>query len=114
MPAADPGIAIALTTAGSREEAERIARALVAERLAACVNVVGGVVSLYRWRGDVSRDEETLLLIKTTRERFAEVSKRIRELHSYELPEAVLVPVLDADPDYAQWVGECVAEDRTH
>ena len=114
MPAADSGIAIVLTTAGSRDEAERIARSLVAERLAACVNVVGGAVSLYRWRGDVSRDEETLLLIKTTRERFAEVRRRIRELHSYQLPEAVLLPVLDADPEYAAWVAECVAEDRTH
>jgi periplasmic divalent cation tolerance protein len=114
MPAADSGIAIVLTAAGSPEEAERIARALVAERLAACVNIVGGTVSLYRWRGDVSRDEEMLLLIKTTRERFAEVRRRIRELHSYQLPEAVLLPVLDADPEYAAWVQECVAEDRTH
>lgn len=102
-------VAIALTTAGSAEEAERIARALVEERLAACVNVAPGAVSIYRWKGEVSRDEETLLVIKTTRERFQEVRRRIRELHSYELPEAVLLPALDADPEYARWIEEAVS-----
>lgn len=108
MTEAEPFLAIALTTAGSSDEAERLAATLVEERLAACVNVVPGIVSHYRWRGRVHRDDELLLVIKTSAALFARVRRRIRELHSYELPEAILIPVRNADADYAGWVRDAL------
>lgn len=96
---------LALSTAGSGEQAEQLARALVERRLAACVNIVSGVCSFYHWKGEVARDEELLLLIKTSRERFPDVQKAIRELHSYEVPEIIMLPIEDGDPDYLGWLG---------
>jgi periplasmic divalent cation tolerance protein len=101
--------AVVLTTAATPEEARRIADALVERRLAACVNVVGPIQSVYRWQGAIERAEERLLVIKTTTERFDEVRTAIRSLHSYDLPEAILLPVAEADADYARWIAECVA-----
>ncbi len=80
---------IVLTTAGTKEEAHKIARALVERQLAACVNIVPQVESVYRWEGEVEEATEWLLLIKTTAAGFARVREAIRELHSYELPECV-------------------------
>jgi periplasmic divalent cation tolerance protein len=99
---------IILSTAGSREEADRLAAALVERRLAACVNVVGPIASLYRWQGKVERAEEFLLLIKTTAERFPDISAAIRELHSYEVPECVEIPVTAGSDAYLQWIGDSV------
>ncbi len=101
--------AIVLTTAGSDEEASRIAETLVERRLAACVNVVPGVVSHYRWKGETCRDEERLLVIKTSARLFAEVRSAIRELHSYELPEAILIGIADGDPEYLAWLADGLA-----
>jgi len=95
---------VVLSTAGSRDEAERIAAALVEERLAACVNVVAPVTSIYRWRGDVERAEEVLLVVKTRRAAAARVTARIRELHSYDLPEAIVLPIDGGSADYLAWV----------
>ena len=95
---------IALSTAGSDEQAEQLARALVERRLAACVNIVGGVCSIYRWKGKIERDGEKLLVIKTSREKWPEVGRVLRELHSYEVPEILMLPVLDGDPDYLGWL----------
>jgi periplasmic divalent cation tolerance protein len=95
---------LVLSTASSVEEAERIARALVDERLAACVNVVPGVRSIYRWQGAVHTDAEVSLFIKTVAERFPALRERVRELHSYELPELVCLELEDGDPDYLAWV----------
>jgi periplasmic divalent cation tolerance protein len=106
MPGSESGFAIVLTTAGSDEEAARIATALVERRLATCVNVVPGVVSHYRWKGETCRDEERLLLIKTSERLFAEVSRAIRELHSYELPEAVMLRIGAGDGEYLAWLAE--------
>ena len=97
---------IVLTTAPDDERAESWARTLVEERLAACVNVYGPMVSLYRWKGIVERDIERQVVIKTTRERVAALRVRLGELHSYELPEFVVLTVLDGSEDYLRWVGD--------
>jgi periplasmic divalent cation tolerance protein len=97
---------IVLTTAGSREEAERLAGALVERRLAACVNIVGPMASTYRWEGKVERTEEFLLLIKTSAEQFEGVATAIDELHSYDLPECVEVAITAGSDPYLQWLAE--------
>jgi periplasmic divalent cation tolerance protein len=84
--------------------AERIATALVEERLAACVNRLAGVVSTYRWKGAVQRDSECLLLIKTTIERFAALRERIVALHPYELPEVIAVDIARGLTPYLDWI----------
>jgi periplasmic divalent cation tolerance protein len=99
---------IVLTTAGSEEEAHNIARHLLENRLAACVNIIPQVESIYRWQGKVDSAREWLLLVKTTQERFPTVREAIRELHSYELPECVALPVEDGSLPYLQWVEESV------
>ena len=100
--------AVVLTTAGSRAEATEIAAALVERRLAACVNVLPNVVSTYRWEGAVRTDEEWLLVVKTRAERFEEVRLAIRELHSYEQPEVILLPIAKGDPGYLAWIDASV------
>jgi periplasmic divalent cation tolerance protein len=84
--------------------AERIADALVEERLAACVNRLAGVASTYRWKNEVHHDRECLLLIKTTIERFAALRERIVALHPYELPEVIAVDVARGLPSYLDWI----------
>jgi len=101
---------LALTTAGSNEQADTLARALVERRLAACVNIVRGVCSVYRWKGDVTREEEQLLLIKTSERLLPEVRRTIRELHTYEVPEFVALPIRDGDPDYLAWLAAELAD----
>lgn len=102
-------IAIVLTTIDSDERAELLARQLVDERLAACVNVHPPMVSLYRWKGAVERDTECQIVIKTTRDRLAALEARLREIHPYELPEFVVVPVDGGSPGYLHWVREQVS-----
>jgi periplasmic divalent cation tolerance protein len=97
---------IVLTTAPHDERAESWARTLVEERLAACVNVYGPMVSFYRWKGIVERDTERQVVIKTTRERVAALRIRLGELHSYELPEFVVLSVGDGSEEYLKWVAE--------
>ena len=99
---------IVLTTTGSKEEAQRIGRALVERRLAACVNVVGPIASVYRWRGAVESAEEFLCIIKTTAASVEKVNAAIRELHSYELPECVVLPIEGGNSKYLAWIGENV------
>ena len=95
-----------LSTAGSDAQAESIARALVDRRLAACVNMVGQTCSVYRWEGKVVREEEKLLLIKSAERLFPAVRDAIRELHSYEVPEVLMLPIQDGDADYLRWLGD--------
>ncbi|HEY2395263.1 MAG TPA: divalent-cation tolerance protein CutA [Rudaea sp.] len=84
---------------------ERIASALVEERLAACVNRIPGITSTYRWRGKLQHERECLLLIKTTSERFDAVRERIVELHPYELPEVIAVDIALGHAPYLAWIG---------
>ncbi len=99
-----------LTTAGSEEEAHKIARHLVENRLAACVNIVPRVESIYRWQDKVDTSGEWLLLVKTTQERFPAVRDAIRKLHSYELPECVVINIEDGSSDYLHWLADSVQE----
>ena len=99
---------IVLSTAGSEAEARKIAHALVDRRLAACVNIVGPIHSVYRWKGAVESAPEHLLVIKTTAEAFSRVRDAIRELHSYELPECVMLPIEDGSEQYLRWIAESV------
>ena len=103
------GRVVALSTVGSAEEADRLARALVERRLAACVNVVPGVVSHYRWQGELQRDEERLLVIKTRAERIEALRDALRELHPYELPELVAFEITAGSPEYLKWLDEGVS-----
>ncbi|HZP67750.1 MAG TPA: divalent-cation tolerance protein CutA [Rudaea sp.] len=95
---------LVLCTCPDRTVGERIASALVEERLAACVNRVPGLASVYRWKGEVCRDNEELLLIKTRRERFEAVRERILALHPYELPEVVAVDIALGLDRYLAWI----------
>ncbi len=99
---------IVMTTAGSEQEAQTIARALVERRLAACVNIVPRVESVYRWQGKVENATEWLLIAKTTTEAFQFVRDAIKELHSYDLPECVMLEVADGSEAYLAWIGENV------
>ncbi|MGA3212623.1 MAG: divalent-cation tolerance protein CutA [Terriglobales bacterium] len=99
---------IVLTTAGTRDEARRIAHALVERRLAACANIVGPIESVYRWNNTVNVSEEWLLLIKTTASAFPAVNQAISELHSYELPECIQLPIEGGSSKYLQWIAESV------
>jgi periplasmic divalent cation tolerance protein len=101
---------IILSTAGSEEEARRIAQALVDRELAACVNVVGPIRSVYRWKGAVENASEHLLIIKTTAAAFPRVRDAIREMHSYELPECVMLSVEAGSEDYLKWIEESVED----
>jgi periplasmic divalent cation tolerance protein len=95
-------------TCGDRSEARRIAGTLVEERLAACVNIIGGVQSVFRWEGQVSEAEEVQLLIKTVPQRYPAVQKRIAELHSYDTPEIFAVSIADGSEKYLRWLQEQV------
>ena len=98
------GPLLVVTNAPDREVAGRIAQALVDKRLAACVNILAGCTSVYRWQGEVERAEEVPMLIKTRGARFHELEAAIRQLHPYELPEIIAVPVTQGLPDYLDWV----------
>jgi periplasmic divalent cation tolerance protein len=103
---------IVLTTAGSEEEAAKIARHLVEHGLAACVNIVPRVTSIYRWKDKVEEAREWLLIIKTTAGAFGQVRQAIAELHSYELPECICLTVEDGSPDYLQWIAGSVSPEE--
>ncbi len=97
---------VALSSVGSAEDADRLARALVERRLAACVNVVPGVVSHYRWKGELCRDEERLLVIKTRAERLPALRAALAELHPYELPELVALEISGGNQAYLEWLDD--------
>lgn len=99
-------------TVSSAAEGERIARTLVEERLAACVNRVAGVRSTYRWQGQVEQSDEELLLVKTSQERFAALAQRVQELHSYDVPEVIAVPLSAGNDSYLEWLHEQIAVER--
>ena len=98
------GVMAVLVSAPDDASARRIARALVEERLAACVNLLPGVHSIYRWKGAVEEASEVLLVAKTRAARVAALAARVRALHPYELPEVVALPVADGSRSYLRWV----------
>jgi periplasmic divalent cation tolerance protein len=98
-----------LSTVASGDDGERLARALVERRVAACVSVLPGVTSFYRWKGIVQRDEERLLLIKTCADRFDELRAALVELHPYEVPEVIALPITAGHGPYLSWLEESVS-----
>jgi periplasmic divalent cation tolerance protein len=99
---------IVLSTAGSQDEARKLAQHLVEHQLAACVNIIPHIESIYRWQGKMESSTEWLLLIKTTQEKFPLLGDAIRQLHSYELPECISLVIEDGSPPYLDWIAQSV------
>ena len=95
---------IGLNTCPDAETAHRIASMLVEQQVAACVNIISGISSVYRWQGEITSDSEFLLIIKSNTDCYAELEQRLRALHPYELPEIVAVPITGGLPDYLDWL----------
>lgn len=106
-------VVFVLTTVPIGEEGEAMARTLVEERLAACVNLQAPMTSFYRWEGRVDREAERQLFIKTTRQQVAPLRNRLAELHTYQLPEFVVIDVTDGSPEYLEWVRTSTAGHQT-
>lgn len=102
---------LVLTTAGSEEQARAIAQALVERRLAACVTILTQACSVYRWEGKVQEEHEKLLLIKSSERLFPRLRDAIRELHSYEVPEILALPVQSGDKPYLDWLSSCLSSE---
>lgn len=98
------GIIVVLCTCCSEKEGRHIAEALVESKLAGCVNLLPGVHSIYRWQGEMEKAAEVLLLIKSTADRFDELRTRITELHSYEIPEIIALPIISGSDKYLDWI----------
>lgn len=100
----DREFVVVLVTVGSRSEGENLARQLVGDGLAACVNIVGPIRSVYVWEGEVAEDDEHLLMIKSRDELLAALEARVREMHSYEVPEVVALPITGGSAPYLDWL----------
>jgi len=100
---------IVLTTAGTYEEARKLAHLVVERKLAACVNIIPRIESIYRWQGAVEQNEEFLLVMKTTRDRFAELRSTIHQNHSYEVPECLALAIEEGSDKYLGWIAQSVA-----
>jgi periplasmic divalent cation tolerance protein len=109
----DAACRLIYATVSGREEALRIGRQLVEERLAACANILPGMEAVYRWKGCVESDQEAVLILKTTKERADACLERLRGLHSYEIPCAICLAIETGLPETLQWIAGSVAEDRS-
>ncbi|HEX3479853.1 MAG TPA: divalent-cation tolerance protein CutA [Kofleriaceae bacterium] len=105
----NPASFVVFSTFPDADTAARIARTLIEDRLAACVNVVPTVRSIYRWQDKICDETETLVLIKTTADRYAALAAKITELHPYQVPEVIALPLADGHPPYLAWLAEQVA-----
>ena len=97
---------VAFVTAKDVEEAQKIAEGLVQDRLVACVNVVKDIKSVFWWEGNVDKSDEVLLILKSQKSLLKKIIKKVKELHSYQLPEIIALPIIDGSKDYLKWVGE--------
>jgi periplasmic divalent cation tolerance protein len=97
---------IVLVTCASIEEARRIGRSAVEKKLAACANIVARVESIYRWKGKVERAREALVVIKTTAKRLRQLEREVKRVHSYEVPEFVVLPIVAGSQEYLNWIGQ--------
>lgn len=105
------GATVVVTTVGSEEQANTIARELVARRQAACVNIVNGVRSIYRWQGQICNDAEFLLIAKTMESEFDAIAETIQELHNYDVPEILTFDVGRGEEQFLEWMAVCVDKD---
>lgn len=106
----NPIAVVVLITTGNREEATRIAEHLVETQLAACVQILPGVESIYRWEGKIERNDETLLLVKTTQDKFEKLEAAVLSIHSYDTPEIMALPVTAVSDSYFGWLKRNVGE----
>ncbi|MDP3142372.1 MAG: divalent-cation tolerance protein CutA [Candidatus Omnitrophota bacterium] len=99
---------IVLITAANKKEAEKIAGGLIAKRLAACVNIVDKINSLFWWQGKVDRAKEVLLVVKTKQSAFKKIIREVKKLHSYDLPEIIAIPIIAGEKKYLRWLNESI------
>ncbi|MGO9614059.1 MAG: divalent-cation tolerance protein CutA [Dissulfurispiraceae bacterium] len=99
-------------TAPNEEEAARIAKALIEERLVGCVNIIKGVRSIYRWQGKIQDDAEVLMVAKTQRQNFEALEKSVKDLHSYTVPEIIALPVIAGSDMYLMWLSEALIDKK--
>jgi len=104
---------VVFMTASSKDEARQLAEMLVEQRLAACVQIIPELESVYRWQGKIERQAEVLLIAKTVSGKFAELETQVRAVHSYETPEIVAFPLTDGSRPYLEWLSESVTKDQT-
>jgi len=97
---------VVFITAKDKKEADKIAKALIKKRLAACVNILAGARSLFWWKGKIDRAKEVLLVVKTKKEKFGEITKLVKTLHSYEVPEIIAVSIVSGFKPYLKWIDE--------
>jgi len=95
-------------TSGSQEEAKKLARVLVEEKLAACVNILSDVESLYWWKDKIESSKEWMLVVKTQGKMVNKIVKRVKEIHSYEVPEIIALPIVEGNKDYLQWISDAL------
>jgi periplasmic divalent cation tolerance protein len=93
-------------TASSAEEAEKISNALVENKLVACSNIVSPIRSIFHWQGEICKEDEVLLILKSVKTKFTEIVDAVKKLHSYETPEIIALPIIDGSPEYLQWVSD--------
>ena len=99
-----PDYTVIFITTSSPDEAEKIGRALVEEKLVACANIVPSIRSIYRWQGKICDDKETLIILKTKKELFEQIEQRVKALHSYEVPEIISMPIIEGSNEYLSWL----------
>jgi periplasmic divalent cation tolerance protein len=99
---------IAIMTASNREEAVKIVRTLLEERLIACANIMDAVSSFFWWKGKIEEEKEVLVIMKSHENLFKKLSKRVTELHSYDVPEILALPIVDGSPSYLDWLKGCL------
>lgn len=109
MPVAKSEIIIVFVTVPGLREGSRISKAILTSRLAACVNVIPGVQSIYKWKGKIVQEKEAMLVLKTTRLRYRKLEQKIKELHPYEVPEIIAIPLICGSLQYVEWVTREVA-----
>ena len=97
---------VVLVTCGSEEQATNIANSLLEERLAACVNIISPIRSIYRWEGKIWDEKEWMLIIKTQKKKFEELEKKVKSLHSYSVPEIIALPMVEGSTPYLKWLEE--------
>ncbi len=99
---------VVLITTKDKEEASKICQSLLEKKLVACVNCIERVESFFFWKGDIDNEQEVLLVAKTKRDHFKEIVRIVKELHNYDVPEVIALPIIDGNPEYMRWIDESV------